>query len=288
MFSIVIPAHNEAASIGSCLTELLRGLRPDEAEVIVACNACTDRTADIARQFPGVTVLEIATAGKANALNVADGVAGYFPRIYLDADVRMSAGAARELARVLSRGDVHAASPSLRVDLQGRSWPLRAYYNIWMRLPYCTQGMVGAGVYALSRAGRARFETFPDVLAEDDFIRLLFAPAERRCLPDRHFTIAAPTSFASLLKLRRRWERGNRQIDTLYQPSRRNDRRDYRGVARQLLCTPSLWADLAVYLFVIASSRTAAAAQLRFSRNPWQWSRDDSARIALGRSGARD
>ncbi len=283
MFSIIIPAHNEEAVIAHCLGAITQGLNPGEAEIIVACNACKDRTAEIARSFPGVTVLETETPGKPNALNMADAAARHFPRIYVDADVRISASTVRKLAMKLRGKRIHAAAPLLAVDLEGRSWPLRAYYAIWTRLPYCTQGMVGSGVYALSRKGRARFKDFPNVLAEDDFIRLLFAPHERCTLEDCDFTIAAPTSFGSLLKLRRRWERSNRQIDANFGPSRANDKRDYGPALRLIARTPALWPAMVVYAFAVLGSRLYAAAQLRFSSNPWEWSRDDTARAALGK-----
>lgn len=46
------------------------------------------------------------------------------------------------------------------VNLDGASWAVRAYYDIWLSLPYCRSGMIRAGVYALSAAGRARFGDF--------------------------------------------------------------------------------------------------------------------------------
>ena len=49
MVSFVIPAHNEEAVIGRCLTALLAGARRDELDIIVVCNGCTDRTAEVAR-----------------------------------------------------------------------------------------------------------------------------------------------------------------------------------------------------------------------------------------------
>lgn len=284
MFSVIIPAHNEEAVIAHSLSFLMAGMQAGEMEIIVSCNACKDRTAEIARGFPGVTVLETETPGKPNALTMADRVATSFPRIYLDADILMSVQTAHELARVLSQGDIHAAAPSLKVDVQGRSWLLKSYYAIWTRLPYCTQGMVGSGVYALSAQGRSRFGDFPELLAEDDFIRLLFAPHERKTLPDHDFVIAAPTSFAALLKLRRRWERSNRQIDKNYVGMRNNDQRDYIPFLKELLRNPLLWPALLVYVYAIGSSRVAAAMQLRFAKNPWEWSRDNSAREQMGKN----
>lgn len=284
MFSVVIPAHNEEAVIAQSLKRLTEGAAPGECEIIVSCNACKDRTADIARSFSGVTVIETDKPGKPNALTRADQVATAFPRIYLDADILMTAETARELARVLSEGSIHAAAPRLKVDIQGRSWLIKAYYAIWTRLPYCTQGMVGSGVYALSEQGRSRFGDFPELLAEDDFIRLLFAPHERKTLPDHDFIIAAPTSFAALLKLRRRWERSNRQIDNRYDGMRQNDERNYLPFFKELLFKPGLWLALLVYIYAIGSSRLAAAWQLKFAKNPWEWSRDNTAREQMGKN----
>ena len=49
--SIVIPAHNEEAVIG----RLLRSLsdRKENDEIIVVCDGCSDRTAEIAARSPG-------------------------------------------------------------------------------------------------------------------------------------------------------------------------------------------------------------------------------------------
>ena len=49
--SVVIAAHNEEDVLGRCLDALLRGSRPTELEIVVVCNGCTDRTADVARGY---------------------------------------------------------------------------------------------------------------------------------------------------------------------------------------------------------------------------------------------
>ena len=43
--SVIIPAHNEAASIGRNLRALREGTRGGDLDVVVVCNGCTDRTA---------------------------------------------------------------------------------------------------------------------------------------------------------------------------------------------------------------------------------------------------
>jgi len=57
--SFVIPAYNEAATIGKCLASIFRELKGTtyESEVIVVDNASTDDTAEIAAGYPEVIVV---------------------------------------------------------------------------------------------------------------------------------------------------------------------------------------------------------------------------------------
>ncbi len=130
-FSVVIPAHNEEAVIGRCLSSLMDGAPPGELEVLVVCNGCDDRTADVARQSaPNATVLEIPVASKVAALNAGDEHASYFPRFYVDADVELSYQALVSVARVLTEGGVLCAAPKPLFDLKARPWSVRAFYAV--------------------------------------------------------------------------------------------------------------------------------------------------------------
>src|SRR5206468_9477454 len=84
--SVVIPAHNEAAVIGRLLTAILADAGPDEFEIVVVPNGCTDDTAAVASSF-GVRVVETEVASKVAALRLGDASVKSFPRIYVDADV---------------------------------------------------------------------------------------------------------------------------------------------------------------------------------------------------------
>ncbi|MDJ0615321.1 MAG: glycosyltransferase family 2 protein [Calothrix sp. MO_192.B10] len=69
---VLVPAHNEAATISKTLTTLLPQLRPQDRLVVIADN-CSDDTANIARQS-GVTVIERQDSerrGKGYALDYA-------------------------------------------------------------------------------------------------------------------------------------------------------------------------------------------------------------------------
>lgn len=59
--AFVIPAHNEEALLGECLTsvqaEIARSTLCTSAQIVVVDNASIDRTGDVARSFDGVTVV---------------------------------------------------------------------------------------------------------------------------------------------------------------------------------------------------------------------------------------
>lgn len=68
---VLIPAYNEAGSIGATIDAILNQTRPAD-QVIIIPNGCTDATAQIARTYP-VTVLELPRLEhrKSEALNTA-------------------------------------------------------------------------------------------------------------------------------------------------------------------------------------------------------------------------
>ena len=55
--------------------------------------------------------------------------------------------------------------------------------------------MIGAGVYALSEAGRARFGDFAAVIADDGYVRALFKEEERGRVADARSAVWAPASL---------------------------------------------------------------------------------------------
>jgi len=205
MISIIIPAHNESNVIGRCLRALTDGAAPGELEVIVACNGCTDDTAAAARACgEPVRGVETEQASKIAALNLGDRAARGFPRCYIDADVEVSLDAVRKVAGVIERGEALAAAPAMRVDLSGSSWLVRAYYHVWLSRPFHADGMLGGGFYAVGQQGRARFEAFPQIIADDEFVRSLFEVHERATPADCVFTIRAPRSVFGLIKVKSR------------------------------------------------------------------------------------
>jgi hypothetical protein len=273
-FSVVIPAHDEERVIRRCLS-FAADLTPGEAEIVVVANGCTDRTADLARQVPGVTVIESASAGKAAALNIGDRTATAFPRIYLDADIRIGARTLRRMATVLADDAPRVSNPRVVFCTEGRPMPVRLYYAAFRELPYIRSGLSG-GVYALSRAGRARFGEFPPVTGDDLFVHRHFAAPEHVVVADETFEVQAPRTLAGLMAVRTRTAFGNRELESAvpdtgaFAPTTGGTA---RALARLVLRDPRMLPAAVVYIAVTLAARRRAR-----RADGGRWHRDNSTR----------
>jgi glycosyltransferase involved in cell wall biosynthesis len=212
MASVVIPAHDEAEVIGATLRALLGDAGPGEFEVVVVCNGCGDDTAAEARRVPGVQVIEITTASKIAALNAGDEEVGAFPRIYLDGDTTLTTAGARALVRALEPEGIRVAGMRADVDLVGLTLPARWFHEFRVTLPVFAGGIIGAGVYALDVVARRRFDAWPDVLGDDQFVLRSFRSPERAFVADHRTSITAPTDLRTIVRRGVRVRRGNRQL----------------------------------------------------------------------------
>ena len=212
--SVIIPAHDEERSLPANLRLLLEGAAPDEFEVVIVANGCCDDTAKVARQvgeevgFP-LQVVEISEASKTVALNVGDGIATCFPRVYLDADVECRTATLRSMVAALKGGSHELAVATRRLDLVHASWWVRLYYRAWQELPRVHAELSGRGAYAFSREGRERFEQFPAIVA-DDFWAVRQVPRDRAVIASCSVVIRPPWDVASLVRVRSRIYSANR------------------------------------------------------------------------------
>lgn len=279
--SIVIPAHNEEQVIGTCLTTLLAGADEGELEIVVVANGCRDRTAERARGVgPGVKVIEVARGSKPLALNTGDQAVSAFPRFFVDADVQVGIDAIRKVVAALGSGDALAAAPRMELDLAGRPWRIRAFYETWSKLHYVTDAHIGSGVYAVSEAGRARFDRFPDIVADDLFVHSLFDPSERVSVHDAEFVDRAPLTLRGLLRIKGRAAAGNYEYRAKYadqaQHAEGANRRRGAG-AGALVRDPKAWPALVLYTAVYVAAQIRGWWKFRFG-DLRHWDRDDSAR----------
>jgi glycosyltransferase involved in cell wall biosynthesis len=282
MFSVIVPACNEASVIGRCVRAILADAGPDELEIIVAANGCTDDTAAeaLAAAAGGpLRVVDCPQASKPAALNLGDAAARGFPRFYVDADVVIDTASLRAIAAALSEGALVAASSAQTRFLPGTSWAVRAFYAFWQALPYVRSQMIAAGVYALGAEGRRRFDAFPPVVSDDGFIRLQFRPEERAEVAGARSIVTAPTNLADLIRVRTRSRAGWLELRRRYPEAFRSEARSKR-YPRAMLATamrPGLLAPALVYGWVVAVSRLRAG-RLVAAKDGYRWERDLSSR----------
>lgn len=275
--SIVVPSHNEASVLGKLLSALPTNLGDRPIEIIVACNGCTDDTAVVARQH-GATVVEVAEPSKILALNAGDDVATAFPRIYIDADVVVNAKTIFSLIEALKEPGILCVAPPFHMELDGRPWVVRAYHQISLRIMQMKEGYVGSGVYAVSEVGRARFGRFPNIIADDTFVRNSYARTERKVVPTDATIVQAPWTLRALFRRRVRVCVGNMQLSqaefqTL--PGRAE-----LPVSRWRLAMdrPLQIPGIFVYLFVNLVALQVARWRVR-RKGPINWGRDNTTRI---------
>ncbi|MBW3084579.1 hypothetical protein KEM60_00767 [Austwickia sp. TVS 96-490-7B] len=287
--AVIIPAHNEAGVIDRCLDAVDRARNGCDVQIVVVANGCSDDTAHRARRHPGVQVVDIETGSKSLALTVGDRTASAFPRIYVDADVVVDEQALTGLITALNVEEPLAGTPRPFFDVAGSSAAVRAYYRVFTRLPYVREGLIGGGVYGMSRAGRARFGDFPDHLGDDLFVQRMFAPQER-VVTAGSFRVLVPRTVSSLVKVRTRVARGNAQIaedPTLASYATNVEGVTFaattggtvRALATLLRHEPARCADAVVYVAVTLIARRRAR---RTTAEATMWERDVSTRVPNG------
>ena len=117
-FSVIIPAHNEERYIGKCLRAVRSASKyaaPDEVEVIVVANRCTDKTAEIARSM-GARVLVNDQKCIAAIRNTGVRAATGEIIVTIDADSLMTKDSLVEIRELLGSGDYIGGGANPKFD----------------------------------------------------------------------------------------------------------------------------------------------------------------------------
>lgn len=275
MISVVIPANNEEGYIGPCLDLLAQSDPPADGpvQVVVAANGCTDGTVAEARARGAayaargwqLDVLDLEQGGKVRALNASEQAVRYDKRVYIDADIHVTAPLIAQLAAALDRPEPAYAGgrPQIR---PARSFASERYARFWEKLPFMASGVPGCGVFGVNGPGRARWGAFPEVIADDTFVRYNFAAEEMHGVPAT-YSWPITEGFANLVRVRRRQDEGLREI-----------RRRWPGLAARMAPTaPDFARKRDLFLrdpvgFAIYSA-VAVAVRLPVFRNRGRWDR---------------
>lgn len=285
-FTLIIPAHNEAAVIRRCLESVLDGAPgPEVMQIIVAANGCTDDTVAIARQVaPSAVVLDLPVGSKTAAMNAANREAAHFPRIYLDADVQCSYGALAATAAALREPGVMAAAPALQMDLSRSSALVKSYYRVWLTQPYVKRALVGSGCFGLSQAGYEAIGDFPPIVGDDIWVHSRFAESERRSVREDsegrpvHFLVSPPRRVNDQIRVETRRRLGNEQLLRNYPSVHYAGSNRPGDLSDALRDGASVW-DVAIYLAIKMIVRLRVK-QARRKQQDIVWERDLAAREA--------
>jgi glycosyltransferase involved in cell wall biosynthesis len=269
--AVIIPAHDEAGVIARTLRSLAPLAALPGIEVVVVCNGCRDATAEIARRFAGVQVVETERGSKPVALNLGDRVATAWPRLYLDADIEVLPETVLAVFDALDEPGVLAARAYYVYDTSGASGPVRSYYRARSLTPAPPSRLWGAGGYAASEEGHRRFGEFELVTADDSWFDTRFADDEKRVVATAPMRVRTPRDASALLAVLTRQRRGYVELGIQSSTGTRG-----RGLLASVR-GPRSALDVGWYVFFTLVSRRRADRILRRASER-AWERDGSSR----------
>lgn len=151
--SFIVAAYNEEHGIGRKIENTLAlDYPPEQLEIIIASNGCTDRTNDVVRSFedPRVRLLCLPDPGKMQAVNEAVRLATGDILVFTDADFLVDAQALRRMARKFADPEVGGVAGARKpgVVRQGdATGEGEGLYVRWDRLQKILESRIGS-VYA--------------------------------------------------------------------------------------------------------------------------------------------
>ncbi len=115
--SVIVPAHNEEKYIERCIRSIKRSAKqfPGKVEIIVVCNRCTDRTAEIATKC-GARVFFNRDRCIAKVRNCGIAKAQGEVIVTIDADNRMTKGTLTEISKLLGTGKYIGGGSPMRFE----------------------------------------------------------------------------------------------------------------------------------------------------------------------------
>jgi len=281
--SIVVPAYNESSIIEHTLTYLLADGVLNEADIIVVCNGCHDDTVKRTNEFildnhallegRGLTlvVVETEVASKTNAINLGIERAADGDIILLDADIEVSGSVLASLHHMLSETGKDLLAPSVVFDYQRASWLVRQYYSVASTSTYNTDYRF-SNVIALSEKAVNQLGKFPEVIADDEYLRRQFSSGQAAICKQFSFQFSCPTNSDDLLSILTRVQRGNYQLAQLKVS-------DKMAMEKVTVSAPTLIA-LIVFSGFKLLSKLRAKKQMRQGKQV-SWEKDNSSRERL-------
>jgi glycosyltransferase involved in cell wall biosynthesis len=143
-FSVLIPARNEENFLPRCLDSIKAAAIPfpDQVEIIVALNRCTDRTEEIALK-QGAKVVHEDGRNLARIRNAAAKAAAGEIIVTIDADSRMTGNMLVEIDRLLRTGKYIGGGVTIRPE----RWSLGIFVTVLLLAVLLSWRRVSGGLF---------------------------------------------------------------------------------------------------------------------------------------------
>jgi cellulose synthase/poly-beta-1,6-N-acetylglucosamine synthase-like glycosyltransferase len=219
--SIIIAAHDEAASIGPRVDNLLALDYPGDClEIVIASDGSTDGTVEAARRSdPRVRVLDLPRTGKATALNTAVAAATGEILVFSDANTSYAPDAVRRLVRSFVDPEVGGvAGNQVYLSSHGSTGPIdpaaatavgvgeRSYWDFDRTVKDAESlgGSVISATGAIYAIRRELFVEVPDGVTDDFVTSTRVIAAGRRLVFEPDAVALEPVAGSSAREYRRK------------------------------------------------------------------------------------
>ena len=139
--SVIIPAHNEEKYVSRCIRSVKKAAVAygGKVEIIVVCNRCTDKTAEIAERNGARVILNddrcIASVRNAGIFSANGDIIAT-----IDCDNRMTRGTLKEIAYLLTPGRYIGGGAPIRFE--------RYSFPLWLNDIMCRVSFAVTGLYS--------------------------------------------------------------------------------------------------------------------------------------------
>ncbi len=139
-FSVIIPAHNEERYVARCIASVKRAAEycGGKTEIVVVCNRCTDRTAELAKAH-GARVIVNEDRCIAKVRNAGIRGARGDIIVTIDCDNRMTRGTLKEIAYLMGTGKYIGGGAPIRFE--------RYSFPLWCNDMLCRLSFGITGLY---------------------------------------------------------------------------------------------------------------------------------------------
>lgn len=273
MLNVIIPAYNEARTIGKVIAPYHEFATTGCVKVFVVCNGCTDLTEIEAKKFDFVTVISLSEGSKIKAINHAVSHIKSGHVLVQDADVVVGNESISRIVDFCKQDGWDLAATEVSFN-RSSSLLVRKYYKALESSPAFMKGMVSCGNYLVNSRFLDYIFPLPNVIADDGYVKFKMADKTFKKIDGAIALVSQPNDFFSLLKIKTRSKLGNKQLGVLFEKSGTSYKNKASTLIQGILKNAG-WFALLLYITVVVVSAVRSKIQ---ASNPPEWERDESTR----------